>query len=423
MSKDCASQATDSSTPIAQRVDETSAAARAVPSAAPDAERREAAAGAPRRRLCIVTCHHSSAHGGGAEYQIDYLIDALLPLGRYELYYLARNVDDSYRPSGYRIVPIGRKDRTLRFGYAIDAVALYRRLAEIRPDVIYQRVACGYTGVCAHYARRRGARLLWHVAHDADVDGSGSLYGSPLLVLERLSVDYAIAHADVIVVQSRQQARLLQSNYGRAADAVIPNFHPAPAEPIDKTGPVTVVWIANLKPWKRPELFVRVAAACADLRDVRFVMVGAPPVGHRRWSGPLMEAMAATPNLQYLGRRTQAEVNGLLARSHLLVNTSTQEGFPNTFIQAWMREVPVVSTFSPDDVLAREGVGIHAATATELAAAVRRLITDSRLRAELGARARGYAMTHHSLRNALQLERLLAGAASTDGLDRDLLRR
>ncbi|HEY8518634.1 MAG TPA: glycosyltransferase family 4 protein [Gammaproteobacteria bacterium] len=399
------------STRIAPSAAEQSAAPRAVQLAEPGAGHREAFAGARKLKLCIVTCHHSSAQGGGAEYQIDYLIDTLVPLGRYELYYLARNVDDTFRPDGYRVVPVGRKGRTLRFGYAIDAVSLYRRLAEIRPDVIYQRVACGYTGVCALYARRSGARLLWHVAHDADVDGTGSLYGSPLLVLERLSVDYGITHANAIVVQTRQQARLLESNYGRAPDAVIPNFHPAPTEHIDKSGPVTVVWVANLKPWKRPELFVRLAAACSDLRDVRFLMVGAPPVGHRRWSVPLIEALAATPNLQYLGHRTQAEVNALLARAHVLVNTSTQEGFPNTFIQAWMREVPVVSTFNPDDVLSREGVGIHARTEAELAAAVRALATDSRLRAELAARACSYAMTHHSLRNAAQLERLLRGAA------------
>ena len=54
-------------------------------------------------------------------------------------------------------------------------------------------------------------------------------------------------------------------------------------------------------------------------------------------------------------------MNRLLARSHIFVNTSTHEGFPNTFIQSWLREVVVVSLqVDPDQVLERQQVGIAA---------------------------------------------------------------
>jgi glycosyltransferase involved in cell wall biosynthesis len=50
-----------------------------------------------------------------------------------------------------------------------------------------------------------------------------------------------------------------------------------------------------------------------------------------------MRAIQSVTNVDYLGARRQREVNELLARAHVLVNTSITEGYPNTFIQAWQR--------------------------------------------------------------------------------------
>lgn len=348
---------------------------------------------------------------GGAQYQIACLLDSLIPLKRYEIYYLARRVATHFQPDGYRIVAIRRTGKVPRLGYLADALPLYRALREIRPDVIYQRVGCGYTGVAAHYARRHRARLIWHVSHDTDVT-PGGLPGSPNSIrryLEKRSIEYGIRHAHHIVAQTEMQARLLEQNYRRVADAVIQNFHPEPRERIDKTGAMSVVWVANLKPWKQPEVFVRLAAQLHDLKDIRFTMVGAPPRHRRReWNDALMRSIRATPNIDYLGQRTLSEVNELLARAHVFVNTSLHEGFPNTFIQAWMREVPVVSLHvDPDGVLDREAVGVHAETEERLLQAVRMLVTDPVQRAEYAARARKHALLRHSMHNARLLSQLI----------------
>jgi glycosyltransferase involved in cell wall biosynthesis len=101
-------------------------------------------------------------------------------------------------------------------------------------------------------------------------------------------------------------------------------------------------------------------------------------------------------------------VNELLARAHVLVNTSVTEGYPNTFIQAWQREVPVVSlTVDPDGVLDRQGVGILASSEQRLEEALRLLLTDSVLRDEYGARGRDFAARRHSIRNTSALLRLI----------------
>jgi glycosyltransferase involved in cell wall biosynthesis len=362
-----------------------------------------------KARVCIV---NPFEHGGGAEYQISLLIDALVATGRYDVHYLTHFIDDRDRSRNYQVSRIGSGGPIPRFGYLLEARALYSRLRELEPAVIYQRVACGYTGICAAYSRRRSVPLVWHAAHDTEVTAEvlDPARNVVRLRLEKWAVEFGIRHATRIVVQTRHQAQLLEENYGRTADAVVANFHPPPAELIDKRGPLTVIWIANLKRWKGPDVFVRLAEALRDHPQVRFLMVGARAAesGNQRWQHALMRGIEATPNLEYLGQKSHEEVNQLLARAHIFVNTSTHEGFPNTFIQSWLREVAVVSLkVDPDQVLERRQVGIAAGSEAALIASVRRLIENPQDRDGYALRGREYATACHSLRNTEALIRLL----------------
>jgi glycosyltransferase involved in cell wall biosynthesis len=367
-------------------------------------------------RLCIVSPFEQ---GGGAEYQMSLLIDALAAADRYDIHYLAHVVAERARIRNYRVSRIGGGGPTPRLGYLTDARPLYRRLRDIDPCLIYQRVAGAYTGVCAFYSRRRSVPLLFHVAHDTDVmprhlDQSRNFLR---VGLEKWAVAYGIRHSTRIVVQTRHQAELLQSNYGRTPDAIVPNFHPPAAETIDKSGPLSVVWIANLKPWKRPDVFVRLAQSFSERKDTRFIMVGAPAAasGKGGWQASLMRSIEATPNLTYLGHRSHAEVNELLARIHIFVNTSTEEGFPNTFIQAWLRDVAVVSlSVDPDQVLTRQQVGIAAQSEAGLTEAVRMLIDHPEVRADFVQRGRDHATAQHSMQNVQKLMQLIRDTSGVE---------
>ena len=369
------------------------------------------------RRLCIVTPAHSSRAKGGAEFQIDCLLDVLASGKRFEIFYVTSMVAPDQSTPAYRIVQVGDSTRAPRFGYLTYAPQMYAALRALRPHVIYQRVACGYSGVAAHYALRNGARFLWHVAHDSDVEPDASLEGrNPIRrFLEKRSVEYGLRHADCIVAQTSDQARLLERHYRRTPDAIIPNFHPWPSEPSDKSGPLTVAWVASVKPWKQPEAFVQLAQALRDLPDVRFVMAGPMQAGpgNRDWAAGLLRDIGTTPNLKYVGELSQDEVNRLLARAHVFVNTSEREGFPNTFIQAWMRDTAVVSlNVDPEGLLSRHGIGIGCSGSLQgMVEGVRALLGDRQRREALAGRARAHARSKHSLRNAQALVDLFAGPA------------
>ena len=104
------------------------------------------------------------------------------------------------------------------------------------------------------------------------------------------------------------------------------------------------------------------------------------------------------PNLIYVGGVPQDEVNRRLEQGHILVNTSRFEGFSNTFVQAWMRKVPVVSLNSdPDNILVREGIGFHSLTFETLCRDVKLLVENNILCNEMGERARKYAYENHTV--------------------------
>ena len=63
------------------------------------------------------------------------------------------------------------------------------------------------------------------------------------------------------------------------------------------------------------------------------------------------------PNVTFLGTVPPIEMEGWFKKKKLFMNTSIREGFPNTFLQAWMNRVPVVSlNIDPDGIIEKYGL-------------------------------------------------------------------
>jgi glycosyltransferase involved in cell wall biosynthesis len=286
-------------------------------------------------------------------------------------------------------------------------VRLYRALARERPDIILQFVGTAHTGIAALYARRHGCKMIWRVTNDPSVEPQKASWLSPHLKLERLFLNFGIRNATLVLAQTEYQRSRLADTFPDAPVQILPNFHPA-APDCGRNGAVVkqVAWIANLKPLKNPGAFVRLARRFTHRSDVRFVIVGGTTDSD--WTKQQLELIAATPNVDYRGALSQSAVNSLLEHTDLLVNTSDHEGFSNTFIQAWMRRVPVVSlSVDPDRLLSRGGLGAVAGDEDKLYEHVAALLGDPDRCAAIGARARRYALEHHAESNIEMLARLL----------------
>ncbi|WP_373498652.1 glycosyltransferase family 4 protein [Desulfococcus sp.] len=350
---------------------------------------------------------------GGSQYQAKCIIEELQLTDMFNIFFITRESDPNYTSNGYKLIQYGYPGVN-RHGIHRDLYELLflpKILKRIQPDIIYQRVGCSQTGIAARYASKYCCRMFWHIAHENDLESSSSVLSRSIIYrsLERYLLNYGIRHAEHVIAQTKDQKRLLEKNFRRSPSAVIPNFHPIPAENISKKTSIKVVWVANLKEIKQPEFFIKLSKALGHLADVQFLMVGAIQ-GDIRKKQKYFELMNQSSNLRYLGPKRQEEVNEILSKSHIFVNTSVREGFPNTFIQAWLRKVPVVSlTVNPDRLIDRHGLGLVSGSFAQLKKDVSLLIEDHDLRERLGANAQCFAGEYFSMRNAEKLVRLFNG--------------
>lgn len=361
-------------------------------------------------RLCILLGGHFSDVPGGAEYQAGLIADKLAKTGEFEVFYLARAMDPACRPGHYQLIQIKQKNRLNRYAFVFDAIELYRVLSDIQPDIIYQRGLLAYTGIAAYYARKNDCRLVFHIASDLDVTPFDKVYTASGLLkyVDRMVGEYGIRRAGAIVAQTQQQADFLKAHHGRNATAVIGNFHPLPMEKICKREPVKIIWVANLKPNKRPELFVRLASDLQYWDGVRFIMIGHP--GSLQKYSALHKEINNLRNIEFFGIQTLGEVNKQLAQGHIFINTSIKEGFPNTFVQAWMRETPVISVeVDLDGLLANGDIGLLSGSYDQLKKDVEHLLKEPALRKEMGLKARNYAVANHSPARFEELLRVIRG--------------
>jgi glycosyltransferase involved in cell wall biosynthesis len=353
---------------------------------------------------------------GGSQYQAMLLEDVLAHRDGVEVAFFAARVPPPGSVSDRRVVRSGKAVRLRRYGHLWDYFSLQRRLQEFEPHVIYQRVRCAHTGIAARYAVRHGIPMVWHIANDKDCrmkPGLLQLFRDPFRVIDNAISQYGMHSANYIIAQSDFQRRLIWKNFGLRVTDVIRNFHPRPEEKEEKNREFTVVWIANLKNQKRPELFLDLARSLQNIESLRFEVIGGS-FGNPALQQAYVNSVEKLPNVEYLGPMEQPEVNRRLARAHVLVNTSISEGFSNTFIQAWLRGVPVVTLgVNPDDLLDDSALGWSCNTLGEMRERILHLYNRKDDLSALEATAKSTALGLFSMKNAEELADLLLAATDT----------
>jgi glycosyltransferase involved in cell wall biosynthesis len=177
------------------------------------------------------------------------------------------------------------------------------------------------------------------------------------------------------------------------------------------------LWVGRICDLKRPELFV---AAAQRAPDLQFDLVG--PIEDLEYGRDILAQAERLPNLTYHGRVLPAGMPDLYRQAGCLVCTSHIEGFPNTFLEAWSLGLPIVSTWDPDEIIARRGLGVACeGSAAAVVDGVRSLLDSPDAWGGASLRARAYYMaTHRPDLTFSAFERALVGehgarvAARTD---------
>jgi glycosyltransferase involved in cell wall biosynthesis len=273
---------------------------------------------------------------------------------------------------------------------------LYPRLTSIldalnkaNADIYYQSCAGMLTGVVARHCRAHRRTFVFRLAHDSDC-----MPGQQLIRLwrDRKLYEYGLRRADLIAAQGERQSSLLRENYG--LDSVPINMVVEIPDGADqRRKDIDILWINNLRLFKRPDLVVELALA---IPDRNFTMIGGPTVGSEDLYEAIKSRAEAVPNLNFIGAIPYHQVNNYIERARVFVNTSDAEGFPNSFLQAWIRRVPVVSFFDPDGLIAEKQLGAVPIDLADMGHQIRELLDSDGLRESVGERSRLFVLQNYS---------------------------
>jgi glycosyltransferase involved in cell wall biosynthesis len=261
---------------------------------------------------------------------------------------------------------------------------LWGALRRAAADVYYVSCAGAQVGQVAMWAARNGRRMIFRIASDADCEPDRLLIS---LWRDKKLYEYGLRRAASILAQSVKQQELMQRNYGLDSTIAYMLVEEPERQLSFAEREISLLWVSNIKQLKRPEMFLELARrldACTAS-----MVGGTQPRAHDLYEQIRAEA-AGIGNITFHGQLPYRATNRVFERSRVFVNTSEIEGFPNSYLQAWVRGVPVVAFFDPDNVIEREGLGHAVSSLDEMKHAAYRLSTDPQAWLETSSRCRAY---------------------------------
>lgn len=215
--------------------------------------------------------------------------------------------------------------------------SLWQAMKRADADIYYQRTAAVATGYLAAFCRAHNRRSIFAGASDVDfMPGKESIN----YTRDRMIYAWGVRNVDEIFAQNPCQVESVRRHYGREA-VLIPNcYEPPPGVRADPRG--YVLWVGNVRAQKRPEYLLEVARR---LPRHRFVMVGGSDLDRKslEYARSIREQAARLGNITVHEFLPFQQTERLFDGARVVLSSSSYEGFPNTFLQAWSRGVPTVA--------------------------------------------------------------------------------
>jgi|RhiMetdeSRZDD1v2_1073273.scaffolds.fasta_scaffold87089_2 glycosyltransferase involved in cell wall biosynthesis len=289
----------------------------------------------------------------------------------------------------------------------------YRFLSSERPDWLFWECADYRWGPLVEIAKLLGVRTIFAAGLDREVELRRALLWRaqwwPLYA-------WGLARTDKIFVQHEGQLLGLPPRW-RAKSLVFPKVCILPGVIGDalKIKPHSqrekyVAWVAMLREPKRPDLLIEIARKAPSLRFV--VCGGVTNLATRPGYGERIGCeLRALPNVQFLGQASPERAQQVIAGAAVLLSTSDEEGFPNTFVQAWSSGTPVVSLkLDPDHLIERHKLGLISGNVDRTLEELSTLLDSPERRAEMGLRGRRFIEDNYSATAVVRLfERAVQG--------------
>jgi len=225
-----------------------------------------------------------------------------------------------------------------------------KNLYKVPSNVCIQRSLTSFSGFIGIYCRITNQKFIYMVAHDKEVDGGHELDKS---FFTRFLKHLAFKTSHHVIVQNSYQEKQLAERGIRSM--VIPSLIDLNTSQLAANPFSYILWVGRSEEWKRPHLFLDIAE---ELPEYEFVMICPASKVSPVLAKEVERRASSLANITFHRFISPEKIEEYFRRASIFVNTSKQEGFPNTFIQSFKFGTPVVSlTVNPSDILTSYEVG------------------------------------------------------------------
>lgn len=353
------------------------------------------------RRVCIVShaaypiirqlsTGKDSVGGGGAEIQLVRLGEGLLREG-YEVHFI---VGDYGQARKVRIGKFIVHKAPLRYlgGSNIhvlsDWLRMYAVLKSIDASHVLIKLPRHLLLLVGIYARLNNRKLIFIGQIDTDVDPDYLKKHDGTLAYMFYRIGLKSVHH--VVAQNKVQKAGFENIFHKNT-SIIKNI-----ASFDKCKPVRerkyILWVGNSLKKKQADVFIRLAEKLPHI-PFKMIVSSADKVEEKK----LRKLCEAMDNIEYYSDLPFGEMYSHYETALLFVSTSLREGFPNTFLQAWQCQMPVISLrLDPDGVISEYKLGLVSPSFDGLLKDVIHVYSDTELRDTYSRNGLKYIDENHS---------------------------
>ncbi|MGQ9842371.1 MAG: glycosyltransferase, partial [Spirochaetota bacterium] len=228
--------------------------------------------------------------------------------------------------------------------FFIKFIKFIYHIIKLKPDVVIQRGLMNQSCFLALICHILNIKFIFMFAHDVEVTGLRQSDQKKVIAFPLL-----LRYAHTLITQNRYQHTTLKTHFNAESSIIYNGFEiKRRLYSKNKAKNTYILWVARCDAWKQPEVFIDLAKANPKLA---FTMI-CPKSSDEGYYEKIKELALNVNNLQFVEFIPYHQIEGFFKKAYLFVNTSLYEGFPQTFIQATMNAVPIVSLqVNPEDFL------------------------------------------------------------------------
>jgi glycosyltransferase involved in cell wall biosynthesis len=356
-------------------------------------------------KICFVQAYayavfnpESRAKIGGAEVDLFNIATELAKDDRFDIYFLVADFGqkDLEIYNNIKVVKGHSQEKSL-LNYLLAFIKFYRKLIEINADIYFTANLSKYVGFTNLYSKLTGRIHIHRTEHQHQVNKKIILKHILRGELRYLLFLLGFMNVDHIVVQNEEDHNLLKKSFNYPSNVIRNSY---PIQKIVNKERKFILWVARSEKWKQPHLFIHLAKV---FPNEQFIMI-MPLADDIRFFRKIEQEAMKVHNLEFIPGVPFSEVEKFYQNAKVFVNTSSAEGFPNSFNQAMNSSTPLLSfSINPDNFIGKHKVGLYCNNNfEELKRNLKELLNNRKLWKELSENAFNYVFNEMNIEKSIK---------------------